>query len=392
MRGVVLFCSLFAFLFATVAADAQSQAAKRRGAAKKTEAAAPAPVDPRPRMRRGDDATPVTAATAPAVAQKNQKKRSARRKPGQGAQAVADGAAQGAKPGPRDVAACAQVREPDAAIAGCTRIIEDARQKPKGRTAAYFNRGNAYSAKSEHDKAIADFDEAIKLDPRNASALNNRGTARNDAGDADGAIADFNAAIKLNARYAAAYLNRANAYAAKGDTARAIDEYGAAIQRNKRNVNAMIARGALQLASGATAKAQADMKQAARLAPKNAYSVLWLDIAERRAKQKGMFASGAKGARGLDMKAWPAPVVRLYTGEATVDATVAAADSTNPAVKIAQVCEANFYGGEYALIGGDRAEAVKLFQTAAKDCPRGFLEGIAAAAELKGLGEKVGAN
>jgi hypothetical protein len=32
---------------------------------------------------------------------------------------------------------------------------------------------------------------------------------------------------------------------------------------------------------------------------------------------------------------------------------------------------------------------VKLFSTAAKECPRGFLEGIAAAAELKGLGEKV---
>jgi hypothetical protein len=34
----------------------------------------------------------------------------------------------------------------------------------------------------------------------------------------------------------------------------------------------------------------------------------------------------------------------------------------------------------------------ELFSVAAKECPRGFLEGIAAAAELKGLGEKAAAN
>ncbi len=71
---------------------------------------------------------------------------------------------------------------------------------------------------------------------------------------------------------------------------------------------------------------------------------------------------------------------------------LAAADDPNATVKQAHTCEANFYGGQYALIGGNRDEAMKLFRTAAKDCPRGFLEGIAAAAELKGLGEKSASN
>ena len=35
---------------------------------------------------------------------------------------------------------------------------------------------------------------------------------------------------------------------------------------------------------------------------------------------------------------------------------------------------------------------IKLFEAAAKDCPHGFLEGIAASAELKGMGQKVGAS
>ena len=74
---------------------------------------------------------------------------------------------------------------------------------------------------------------------------------------------DFNAAIKLNTRYASAYFNRGNIYAAQGDE-RALKDYDAALKFNRRNVNAYIARGALLLASGATAKARADMRHALR--------------------------------------------------------------------------------------------------------------------------------
>jgi len=178
------------------------------------------------------------------------------------------------------------------------------------------------------------------------------------------------------------------------ETARALDDYASAIKLNRRNVNAYIARGALLLASGDVAKARADMKQAAALERKNAYALLWHEIAERRGKQKGVLvaskvAAGKKSAKSLDMKAWPGPVLQLFSGEAKADAVLAAADSPDAAIKTAQTCEANFYSGEHALIGGTRDEAVKLFLAAAKQCPRGFLEGIAAAAELKGLGEKV---
>jgi AcrR family transcriptional regulator len=136
-------------------------------------------------------------------------------------------------------------------------------------------------------------------------------------------------------------------------------------------------------------QARADMALAARLDRKNAYAVLWQDIAERRAKQKGVLTRGAKG---LDMKTWPAPLIRLFAGEIKQDAVLTAADDANPTVKQAHTCEANFYGGQYALIEGQRDDAQKLFEAAAKDCPHGFLEGIAATAELKGMGQKVGAN
>jgi lipoprotein NlpI len=356
MRPVLL-CSAFAFVAATLL-PAQAQV-----------------------LRRADDMAPVAAPQKPEPAKRT--KRRAAPKP------ESAPAASGTHATMRDVAACAQAKQPDAAIAGCTRIVEDSRQKAKGRAHAFYNRANAHAAKGDHTAAIADYDEAIKLAPKNARLYNNRGSSRSDAGEADAAIADFSEAIRHDRRFASAWFNRANSYAAKGETERALSDYTDAIKFNRRNVNAYIARGALLLAAGKTREARVDMKLAAALDRRNAYAVLWNEIAERRAGQKGVLA--AKG-RALDMKAWPAPVLRLFAGELKADAVLAAADSPDANVKAAHTCEANFYSGEHALIGGDRAEAVKLFSLAAKECPRGFLEGIAAAAELKGLGEKAAAN
>ncbi len=383
MRRLVLLCSAFAFLCALGGAEAQTQSAapaKPSTARKKSTAQTPPP-DTRPLYKRDDAPAPVVATPAkPAGAAK----RRVLPKPADTQQP----AEQSARATPGDVAACAQVRDHDAAIAGCTRVIEDGKQTPIGRAAAHYNRGNAHAAKGDQAAAIADYDEAIRLDPKNAPALNNRGTALSEKGDADAAIADFNAAIKQNARFASAYFNRANAYAARGEADRAIADYTAAIRHNRRSVNAYIARGALYLAGGAAAKAREDMKLAARLERKNAYAVLWRDIAERRAKQKGVLGGG-KGLRDVEMNGWPAPLLHMFVGELKADGVLIAADDPNPALKEAHTCEANFYSGQYALIQSKRDEAVKLFQTAAKECPRGFIEGIVAAAELKGLGEKL---
>ena len=48
------------------------------------------------------------------------------------------------------------------------------------------------------DRAIADFDQAIKLDPKNAKAIYERGVAKRKSGDAAGADADIAAAKQLD--------------------------------------------------------------------------------------------------------------------------------------------------------------------------------------------------
>lgn len=362
---------------------AQKGKAEKRGTVVRQAAPGSTEPDTRPRLKRDDTQATATAAAPAATAKKGRGTRSIAGAPAQPGE-------QPPKAGPKDFAACAQTSDHDATIAGCTRVLEGAKRKAKGRAAAYFNRGNALSAKGDHDQAIADYGEAIKLDPKNASAYNNRGNARSDKGETDAALEDFNAAIKASPRYASAYFNRGNIYAAQGD-GRALKDYDAALKLNRRNVNAYIARGALLLASGATAKARADMRHALALQRKNAYAVLWVDIAERRARQKGVL-EGGKGLRDVEMKGWPAPVLLMFVGETKPEAVVEAADDANAAVKQAHTCEANFYAGQYVLIGGNREEALKFFRAAAKDCPRGFLEGIAASAELKAMGEKSASN
>ena len=82
------------------------------------------------------------------------------------------------------------------------------------------------------------------------------------------------------------------------------------------------------------------------------------------------------------MGAWPAPVVRLFLGEATPAAVLSAADHADPIKKKGQVCEANFFSAEYALLQNKKDEALRLFRLAASDCPPIFLEARAAKAAL----------
>ncbi len=111
----------------------------------------------------------------------------------------------------------------DAAIAACTRAIESKKYAKKKfkRTLSllYTNRGVEYEIKKEFDKAIADHDEAIKIDPKNWAAYNNRGNAYLGKRDYDHAIADYDEAVKLNPKYAEAYYNRGLAKRNKGNTA-----------------------------------------------------------------------------------------------------------------------------------------------------------------------------
>jgi Flp pilus assembly protein TadD len=57
----------------------------------------------------------------------------------------------------------------------CTVAIESNSIKDAQRSQAYDNRGVAYAREERHERALADFNEAIRLAPDNAVAFANRG-------------------------------------------------------------------------------------------------------------------------------------------------------------------------------------------------------------------------
>ena len=70
----------------------------------------------------------------------------------------------------------------DLQISGCTTAIQSGKEPNDSLARAFNNRGTAYRAKGQHDRAIQDYDQAIKLDPSYASAFINRGVAYNAKG------------------------------------------------------------------------------------------------------------------------------------------------------------------------------------------------------------------
>jgi tetratricopeptide (TPR) repeat protein len=124
---------------------------------------------------------------------------------------------------------CSRKVDADRAILACTRIIEAGGVKHT-LSEAHVIRGNAHFSKGDYDRAIVDFDAAIRLQPKLAEAYIKRGFVHAAKDDFRRAIEDFGMAIKLRPGNASAYTMRADAYENAGDRDRAIADYRKALE------------------------------------------------------------------------------------------------------------------------------------------------------------------
>jgi RNA polymerase sigma factor (sigma-70 family) len=134
--------------------------------------------------------------------------------------------------------------------------------------AAYFNRGRAHKLQGNYDQAIADYDQDLKLNPKAVGTYVNRGQIYNLKGDYDLAIADFDHALLLNPTKELAYTGRANSYIAKGSYDQAIADCNRAVALDPADVRAYFNRGRAYNLKGDYGHAIASYDRAIQLDPR----------------------------------------------------------------------------------------------------------------------------
>jgi len=98
-------------------------------------------------------------------------------------------------------------------------------------------------------------------------AYNNRGVALKNRGDAQAGLADFNEAIRINPRDSRGFVNRANHYYNRRDYERALPDYDRAIELRPDDEIAYSNRGGLLASTGNFDRALADFDHALQLKP-----------------------------------------------------------------------------------------------------------------------------
>jgi tetratricopeptide (TPR) repeat protein len=117
-------------------------------------------------------------------------------------------------------------RQPEAAAGAPGRLV----QADIKRADDLVNRGNAHADKKEYDRAIADFTQAIELDPQNAYAYNSRADTLREVGKAAEGLPDAEKALKLDSNNAEFWDTRAQIFEALGRRQEAIADYRRALE------------------------------------------------------------------------------------------------------------------------------------------------------------------
>jgi tetratricopeptide (TPR) repeat protein len=266
-----------------------------------------------------------------------------------------------------DAQDCGQIADLDRTLSGCTKVLALKTLKEPLHSAAYVLRGRAYAMKGDVDRAIADYTEAIRIDPKAPFALTFRGGAYYTKGDYDRAIADLDEAIRINPKNADAYSNRAMSFAARNDNDRAIADYNEAIRLGPPFAPFHLNRGYVYHKKHDYDRAIADYSDAIRIDPKLAAAY------DNRAKvylAKGDFDRAVTDfgeAIRVDPRYANAYVARgdAYYAKADYDRAIAdysEAIRINPALGNACLNRGNIYAarGDYQRAIADYNEAIRV--------------------------------
>lgn len=148
---------------------------------------------------------------------------------------------------------------------------------------------------------------------------------------------------------------------------------------NPKSDDAYYNRGIIQYFNNALPSALADFSQAYALEPGGYDTVLWLEIV---VKQSKLASRLSETSEQVDMTDWEAPMIRLFLGQMTPEAVLAATSDSQGIQRQVHMCVAQFYIGEWHLLEGRKNDGVEALKTAAATCPTGVKARYQAIAEL----------
>ena len=155
----------------------------------------------------------------------------------------------------------------DAALA----YLGDCIKKNPNFLEAYTVRGELYTEMGNFHDALNDFEEVIKIDPKEPEAYFLRGLLYvKSGGDINKALNDFNKTIELDANHAGAYTNRANMYIKKEEFQKAISDCTKAIELSPDSMEPYYNRGLAYANIEEVGKALEDYSMVINLTPENA--------------------------------------------------------------------------------------------------------------------------
>ena len=279
-------------------------------------------------------------------------------------------------------------------IIGCTtssmRVRITTRRSACSPTVATFfrRRGDLRRDQGDLAGAGADFEAALRLNPKDVFAYLARGDLAAAQHDYDKAFADYDKAlaVKPDLPQVASLIYSARSMAAvdMGDVKRALDDYDALLKIEPDNALYLQGRAFTAFAAGDFAAAAAGFGSAVQKRPGLSYSVIMRYVARSRLGEHDT-PELRRNAEALDRNAWPWPLIGLFLGEMTPDEVRASMVQAIGEGAERRKCEATFFLAEYELLHRRRDEAVTMMQEAAKSCSSDALERNAAVGEAKRL-------
>jgi tetratricopeptide (TPR) repeat protein len=127
--------------------------------------------------------------------------------------------------------------------------------------AAFYKRGQLYAVKGFYAAALEDFDNAIRLNPRDHEALNNRCWVKMIMGNPT-ALKDCNDALGLRPNFADALDSRGLVNLKNGQNANAIADFDAALRLNPKLASSLYGRGIARQRTGAGPAGDRDLAAA----------------------------------------------------------------------------------------------------------------------------------